>query len=261
MSYIRLRITTSSLSASDQLTNAADGEIEDHQFELINQITLRGTVFEDNSGNGSGIAHNGIIDGNEQGIGNATVEVVLNDTGVTGYNLGDVITSRKTSGNGRYTFILPVEFSGKNLIIRVRPVATLIDISESDLSAIPQASSTSVIDSEININAQAGDDIDGLNFGKVREPIMEPNHYVEIIPNQTITLNHQFKSYTDGNVTFSLIDRETIPAQPQWSAILYQDLNCDQLINSNEVRITAPLTVTESSQICLISKIFGSDPN
>lgn len=86
---------------------------------------------------------------------------------------------------------------------------------------------------------------------------MEPNHYVEIIPNQTITLNHQFKSYTDGNVTFSLVDRETIPAQPQWSAILYQDLNCDQLINSNEVRITAPLTVTESSQICLISKIFS----
>ncbi|MGR5330351.1 GEVED domain-containing protein [Photobacterium damselae] len=257
MSYIRLRITTSSLSASDQLTNAADGEIEDHQFELINQITLRGTVFEDNSGNGSGIAHNGIIDGNEQGIGNATVEVVLNDTGVTGYNLGDVITSRKTSGNGRYTFILPVEFSGKNLIIRVRPVTTLIDISESDLSATPQASSTSVTDSEININAQAGDDIDGLNFGKVREPIMEPNHYVEIIPNQTITLNHQFKSYTDGNVTFSLVDTETIPAQPQWSAILYQDLNCDQLINSNEVRITAPLTVTESSQICLISKIFS----
>ncbi|MEF1221087.1 hypothetical protein REH76_25590, partial [Photobacterium damselae] len=28
-------------------------------------------------------------------------------------------------------------------------------------------------------------------------------------------------------------------------------------INSNEVRITAPLTVTESSQICLISKIFS----
>ncbi|MEC6817250.1 hypothetical protein VXS05_19815, partial [Photobacterium toruni] len=94
---------------------AIDGEVEDHLFELLNRIVLSGVVFEDNGVGGATAAHDGIQEGSEIGLGNFTVTVTFNDTGVTGVTTGDVIATDVTSGDGSYKFILGVDFSGKNL--------------------------------------------------------------------------------------------------------------------------------------------------
>ncbi|MGR5243173.1 hypothetical protein ACPV36_20240, partial [Photobacterium damselae] len=64
---------------------ANDGEVEDHWFELLNRIVLSGVVFEDNGVGGATAAHDGLQEGSEVGLGNFTVTVTFNDTGVTGF--------------------------------------------------------------------------------------------------------------------------------------------------------------------------------
>ncbi|HIF9226048.1 TPA: GEVED domain-containing protein, partial [Photobacterium damselae] len=176
---MRVRLCSSANSCNTFDGAANDGEVEDHWFELLNRIVLSGVVFEDNGVGGATAAHDGLQEGSEVGLGNFTVTVTFNDTGVTGFTSGDVIATDLTSGDGSYQFVIGVDFSGKDLLLDVVKQADWIDISEADVTGITQVTSSSVTDSQMSVNASAGDDISGLDFGKVQEPRMEPDNFSE----------------------------------------------------------------------------------
>ncbi|HIF9181513.1 TPA: GEVED domain-containing protein, partial [Photobacterium damselae] len=179
---MRVRLCSSANSCNTFDGAANDGEVEDHWFELLNRIVLSGVVFEDNGVGGATAAHDGLQEGSEVGLGNFTVTVTFNDTGVTGFTSGDVIATDLTSGDGSYQFVIGVDFSGKDLLLDVVKQADWIDISEADVTGITQVTSSSVTDSQMSVNASAGDDISGLDFGKVQEPRMEPDNFSEAEP-------------------------------------------------------------------------------
>ncbi|MCP4954552.1 MAG: hypothetical protein GY919_02900 [Photobacterium aquimaris] len=251
---IRLCSTASSCNSPDGA--ATDGEVEDHWFELLNRILLSGFVFEDNGVGGATAAHDGVIDGDEIGLGNFTVNVTFNDAGVAGVNSGDVIATEITSGDGSYQFEIGVDFANKNLLLNVIKQANWINISESDVSAVPQVTSSNVIDSEMTVNANAGDNITELNFGKVKEPRMEPDNFTEAEPGKPVMFEHKFTAATSGTVDFSIINVNVEPANDGWSSVLYLDDNCNGNVDEADASITAPVSVTGNTAICLISKVF-----
>ncbi|OBU22165.1 hypothetical protein AYY21_02735 [Photobacterium aquimaris] len=251
---IRLCSTASSCNSPDGA--ATDGEVEDHWFELLNRILLSGFVFEDNGVGGATAAHDGVIDGDEIGLGNFTVNVTFNDAGVAGVNSGDVIATEITSGDGSYQFEIGVDFANKNLLLNVIKQANWINISESDVSAVPQVTSSNVIDSEMTVNANAGDNITELNFGKVKEPRMEPDNFTEAEPGKPVMFEHKFTAATSGTVDFSIINVNVEPANDGWSSVLYLDDNCNGNVDGADASITAPVSVTGNTAICLISKVF-----
>ncbi|HIF9261758.1 TPA: GEVED domain-containing protein, partial [Photobacterium damselae] len=224
---MRVRLCSSANSCNTFDGAANDGEVEDHWFELLNRIVLSGVVFEDNGVGGATAAHDGLQEGSEVGLGNFTVTVTFNDTGVTGFTSGDVIATDLTSGDGSYQFVIGVDFSGKDLLLDVVKQADWIDISEADVTGITQVTSSSVTDSQMSVNANAGDDISGLDFGKVQEPRMEPDNFSEAEPGKSVLFSHKFTAATAGSVNFSIINTEVEPANDGWNAVLYQDNDCN----------------------------------
>ncbi|HIF9439741.1 TPA: GEVED domain-containing protein, partial [Photobacterium damselae] len=103
---MRVRLCSSANSCNTFDGAANDGEVEDHWFELLNRIVLSGVVFEDNGVGGATAAHDGLQEGSEVSLGNFTVTVTFNDTGVTGFTSGDVIATDLTSGDGSYQFVI-----------------------------------------------------------------------------------------------------------------------------------------------------------
>ncbi|WP_232603102.1 GEVED domain-containing protein [Photobacterium carnosum] len=253
---MRVRLCSAANSCNTFDGAAVDGEVEDHLFELLNRIILSGVVFEDNGVGGATAAHDGIQDGTEVGLGNFTVTVTFNDAGVTGVTTGDVIATDMTSGDGSYKFILGVDFSGKNLLLDVIKQADWIDISEANVTVIPQVTSTSVIDSQMAVNANAGDDISGLDFGKVRESRMEPDNFSEVEPGKAVLFPHKFTAATAGSVNFSIINSEVSPANTGWNTVLYIDNNCNGEVDGADAQIVNPVAVNGNSAVCLLSKVF-----
>lgn len=252
----RFRLCSTASSCNTAIGEAVDGEVEDYQFELINQIILGGFVFEDNGINAATAAHDGIMDGQEQGIGDVTVNVIYNGAGAHGYTVGDIIATTQTSGDGSYLLVIPVLLANEALVLNVVQQARWIDISEADVTTLSQVTNSSVIDSQMLINASAGDYIMGLNFGKVQEPRMEPDNYTELEPGNVALFKHKFTSDTAGDVTLTIMNPIGSPPSTAWAAVLYQDANCNGIIDGSDMQISASISVSGNTNICLISKVF-----
>ncbi|PSU20429.1 GEVED domain-containing protein [Photobacterium kishitanii] len=258
LTFIRFRLCTVSDLCDTPTGTVANGEVEDYQFNLINQIVITGTVFEDNGYLG-GTAHDGFINGSEKGLGNFTVELVYNGTGITGYNNGDVINTKITTGKGDYRFVVPVTFAGEPLLIRVVPQSRWIDISEGDVTSMPQVTNTSITDSEMSIIAQAGDSLTGLDFGKVSVPTLEPDNYTETEPGVPVVFSHKFNVNTAGDVSFSIVNPQASPLNNSWNQILYLDDNCNgELDVGVDGPVTNPTAVSANgtTQVCVLVKVI-----
>ncbi|PTB30916.1 hypothetical protein DAT36_19740 [Photobacterium phosphoreum] len=258
LTFIRFRLCTVSDLCDTPTGTVGNGEVEDYQFNLINQIVITGTVFEDNGYLG-GTAHDGFMNGSEKGLGNFTVQLIYNGTGAGGYSNGDVINTKITTGSGDYRFIVPVIFSGEPLLIRVVPQSKWIDISEADVSSWPQVTNNSIIDSEMSITAQAGDSLTGLDFGKVTVPTLEPDNYTETQPGLPVLLGHKFNVNTSGDVSFSLSDKSKAPSGYNWTEVMYFDVDCDgELDAGTDTVVTNPTAVSANgtTQVCVLVKVM-----
>ncbi|SMY38319.1 GEVED domain-containing protein [Photobacterium andalusiense] len=258
LTFIRFRLCTVSDLCDTPTGTVGNGEVEDYQFNLINQIVITGTVFEDNGYLG-GTAHDGFMNGFEKGLGNFTVQLIYNGTGAGGYSNGDVINTKITTGSGDYRFVVPVTFADEPLIIRVVSQSKWIDISEADVSGIPQVTSTSITDSEMSIVAAAGDSLTGLDFGKVTVPTLEPDNYTETQPGLPVFLSHKFNVNTSGEVSFSLSNKSEAPSGYSWTEVMYFDVDCDgELDAGTDTVVTNPTAASANGtmKICLLIKVM-----
>ncbi|MCG3866331.1 GEVED domain-containing protein, partial [Photobacterium sp. Ph6] len=258
LTFIRYRLCNVENLCDTPTGTVANGEVEDYQFNLINQIVITGTVFEDNGYLG-GTAHDGFMNGSETGLDNFTVQLIYNGTGVGGYSNGDVINTQVTNGKGDYSFVVPVTFADEPLTIRVMPQSKWIDISEADANNWPQVTSSSDTDSEMEIIAQAGDNLTGLDFGKVSVPTLEPDNYSETEPGVPVVFSHKFNVNTAGDVSFSITNPLASPSGYGWNQILYVDNNCNgELEGGIDTTVINPTAVSANGtrEVCLLVKVI-----
>ncbi|WP_305372398.1 L-type lectin domain-containing protein [Photobacterium leiognathi] len=260
--FIRFRVCDAPSLCDSPLGTVDNGEVEDYMFNLINQIVLEGTVFEDN-GIGGVAAHNGIQEGTERGIANYVVRAIYNDTAIPGYTAGQEIIRTTTAGDGSYTLVLGVEFADKDILLEVVPQAEWIDISEADvtdpaLGLVGKITNTSLTDSQMIVNASAGDFLANIDFGKVTMPTLEPDNYTETEPGVPVFFSHKYNVNTSGDVSFTVTNQQSAPTGYSWSEVLYFDANCNGELDAGvDGVVTNPTAVNADtvSQVCLIVKV------
>ena len=265
--FIRFRLCDAIETCDSPTGIVANGEVEDDMFNLINQIKLSGSVFEDN-GKGGVTAHDGVQTGDELGLANFSVVVIYNDVAIPDYAFGQQVEQTATGGDGRFTMILPVALADKELKLQVISQPAWIDISESDvtdpsLGLVGKAVNTSVVDSFILVTAAAGDILDNFDFGRVSIPKLTSDNFTSVEPGGAVMFSHRFTMNTSGPVNFTIKDVQEAPSGYSWTRIIHHDLNCDGTVNRTldpitEPVLSNPITMNADTQtdVCLFIKVL-----
>lgn len=220
-----------------QLTVVPSATPAPQNFGLFNGSSVSGTVFAD-TGSGAGTANNGTQDGSEAGIGN----VLVRATGAT-------TTAARTASNGQYTLWIPAGTVGTLTVTPAPPSGYLATGG----SAGTTGGSYSRPSISYAVPA-VGQAYSGANFGLVPPNNLAPNGAQQTQPGATVYYAHTFLAGSAGQVTFSLA-ASTTPSAPAWTAVLYQDTNCNGAIDGGEPVVSGAITVTAAQQVCLVAKV------
>lgn len=208
-------------------------------FGIYNGSRLTGTVFAD-TGAGSGTANNGTQDGTEAGLASVPITASSGST---------AIATATTAGDGTFTLWVPASATG---IVTIVPTAPSNYLASSGGVGTTRGTYTRP---GMSFTAAAGSTYTGVTFGLVPPNTLAPNGAQTAQAGTVVFYPHTFQAGSGGQVTFSLAGAPS-PANPGWTAVLYQDANCNGALDSGDTPITAPSTVTANQQVCLVVKQF-----
>lgn len=207
-------------------------------FGLYNGSTLSGTVFADTGAGSGGVGNNGTQDGGESGIANVAVNT----------SAGAAV-SATTGGSGGYILWIPASTTGTLTITPAAPSGYLATGGSAG------SSGGSYTRPSVGFTPTAGNSYTGVSFGLVPGNTLGPNGAQTAQPGTTVTYAHSFTAGSGGQVTFSLSNSAT-PASPAWTQVLYQDSDCNGVLDAGEPQISAPTNVVAGQKVCLIVKQF-----
>jgi len=219
-----------------QLNVIASGPPLPQNFGLYNGSKLSGTVFADN-GAGGGTANNGAQDGTEAGIAGVLVEAT-----------GAATAANRTSGSGLYTLWIPAGTAGTVTVTPAAPGGYLAT------GGAAGTTSGSYSRPSVSFVPSAGQAYSGVNFGLVPPNTLGPDGAQATQPGSTVFYAHAFVAGSGGQVTFSLAGSAT-PSAPAWTEVLYQDSNCNGVLDSGEPQMAGSLSVSAGQKLCLIVKV------
>ena len=204
---------------------------------------VAGRVFVDD-GAGGGIAYNGIVDGSESGL--AAVSVQLLDVATAA-----VVRSGMTGADGSYSLALPT--GGGSFDLLVQTPAGYLSISESvgNLASVVNASQQ---DDRLRLTTSGGNH-QGVNFGDVRQPALQPDQTRSARPGSSLFLPHVFSAPGSGQVSFSLQNVLPNPAMAGWDTRFLADSNCNGTLDSGEAVLSSAVSVVAGQQYCLLLQV------
>lgn len=229
-------IGTQNAGGAIQLNVIASGPPLPQNFGLYNGSKLSGTVFADN-GAGGGTANNGAQDGTEAGIAGVLVEAT-----------GAATAANRTSGSGLYTLWIPAGTAGTVTVTPAAPGGYLAT------GGAAGTTSGSYSRPSVSFVPSAGQAYSGVNFGLVPPNTLGPDGAQATQPGSTVFYAHAFVAGSGGQVTFSLAGSAT-PSAPAWTQVLYQDSNCNGVLDSGEPQMAGSLSVSAGQKLCLIVKV------
>ena len=229
-------IGTQNAGGTIQLNVIAGGPPLPQNFGLYNGSKLSGTVFAD-SGAGGGTANNGAQDGTEAGT-----------TGVLVQATGAATTADHTSGSGLYTLWIPAGTAGTVTVTPAAPGGYLATGGSAGTTG------GSYSRPSVSFVPTAGQTYSGVNFGLVPPNTLGPDGAQATQPGSTVFYAHAFVAGSGGQVTFSLAGSAT-PSAPAWTQVLYQDSNCNGVLDSGEPQMAGSLSVSAGQKLCLIVKV------
>ena len=214
--------------------------INDYRAEtLIEILSISGSVYIDmNSDQNLTPGENGI----------SGVTMVLRDLS------DNSCRSVKTNTSGEYGFY-PVA-SGNYEVIESAQEATPVPSQCPPQSLDPMgytSTTTNTITAVVTTSSLLNQD-----FGDLSGPTYTPDHSGQVLPGNVVFYAHQFTTPADGTVVFTSAPEGAFTAG--WSNEIYQDSNCDGILNGAEAGATIsgnsyPLDGGE--KICLINKVFA----
>ncbi|MEE9303916.1 MAG: GEVED domain-containing protein [Thiotrichaceae bacterium] len=246
-SFVRLRLTTDSSVATGTATTstpngmASDGEIEDYPLTIVvGGFAVSGRVYNDTD-------VNGVNDNNETGI--SGLPVVLLDTA------SNICISTRTDADGNYKFY-PVSAGNYQLYEGSRetvPTPQNCNVTNAKDPAGYRSTTDNVLAQFTLSNA----DITGNDFGDVSVPLFAPDHSGTVLPGDVVFYTHTFTPKSTGSVNLTLTN--STAAITGWTAILYQDTNCNGQLDGVEGDnpVGSNLATLADTPICLINKVYA----
>ncbi len=217
--------------------------VVDQDFGLYRGSTLAGTVFLDN-GAGGGTAGDGVRQAGEAGIPGVVVQLFSGAT---------ELESVLTGGDGAYRVYLPYASGGLALIVQETnpPDATSVSGSPGTTGG-----SYSLALDRTTFTFNAGTPAyTGVDFGEAGVTLFLTDGQAQVQPGGVAVYPHRFLAGTAGTVTFSQA-RQSWPDLPNWSSVLYRDLDGNGIIDPGEPVITGPVAVTAGEEIHLLLKEY-----
>ncbi len=242
-SYLRVRLTTDSLSASSVDGTKLDGEVEDYALTIkVGGFPVKGRVYKDSN-------INGINDATEKGI--SGLSIVLLDVS------NNSCISTKTDGDGNYTFfpVIPGTYqlyeASRETVATPQncTINTAKDPAGYRSTTANALASFDVIDAEIT----------GKDFGDVQSPTFSPNHSGTVLAGNVIFYTHTFLPKSTGVVNF--LASSSTPQTSGWGSVIYEDTNCNGKLDGAEasVPIASNIATLTNTKICLINKVYAPD--
>jgi uncharacterized repeat protein (TIGR01451 family) len=214
-------------------------------FGLVLTAGISGRVFNDN-GIGSGIANDGVQNGGEMGISGVTIKLT-DATGVTTY------ATTVTDNSGDYSLVVPTTLAA----------GTVLKVVESNLSGyistgaqVGNTSGTYAIASDTtSFTLVANSVYSSVNFADVSNNTFTPNSAQSSLPGTAVFYPHTFTAGTAGTVTITSSNIST-PATVGWNTLIYQDANCNGVIDTAEASaiVSTSITVIAGQTICIVVK-------
>lgn len=209
-------------------------------------VKITGRVTNDN-GIGGGTANDGLQNGGEPGFSGQVIKALTTSN--------TLIKQTVTAGDGSYTLYVPASSA---------PTGTAIKIQETNGgNKISTGGSVGNTGGSYNINSDehtftvsVGDYYTGVNYADVRVNRFLTDGQQTTLPGAVALFRHTYEPNTEGDVTFT-VNSVNNPTPPIWPVVLYNDLNCDGVIDSGEPILlpTNPISATPGQNICLILKV------
>lgn len=229
------------LTRSFTMANTATADVSGQTFGLYNGSRLSGSVFKDN-GSGSGTANNGVRDGIEAGLPGIAISVT-NQAGSTTYD------TAATADQGAYTLWIPAAAGANPLRIAATNAAGHVSIAGS--AGTTGGSYTRATDTVAFTNT-IGTLYTGVNFADVPANQFLPDGQQTALPGTVVFYPHRYTAGSAG--TLSLSTPAAVPAT--WSQTVYQDSNCNAVIDSAEAVMGSAVAVIADQTVCAIVRVF-----
>lgn len=233
-------------------TNVRDVTINNlpsvQNFGDFEGIKIQGNIFVDN-GIGSGIPNDAVKNG---------TEIPQNGITVAAYTVADALLQQTvTNGAGNYTIYLPKSTVPTGTSVKIRETNLVGYISTG--GTVGNTSGTYDINTDETLfTTTVGISYTGINFGNVETSTLSNDGQRVIAAGTSTTFPHVFIARTGGEVTFttSTVSNPNI----SWPVILYQDTNCNSVIDSGEpiIQNGDSQIVTANQIVCLIIKVTAS---
>jgi uncharacterized repeat protein (TIGR01451 family) len=235
---------TPTISSSWTGTENADGtrrnmavaaaDIANLNFGLFNGNTVSGKVFRDN-GSGAGTANNGVQDGSEVGLANAVMR--LTNGGTTTYD------TTTTAADGSWRLWVASAQAGSPLRVVQDSLYGYIAVAGAPALGYDRASNS------IAFTYTLGTPVSGLNFGDVAVDSLSAAQQGTVAAGSSVTYAHRFTPGTVGSLTFNL------SGTAGWPQTLYADANCSGVLDAAQPVLSAALTTTAGTPVCVIVKV------
>jgi uncharacterized repeat protein (TIGR01451 family) len=240
--------TTAAAPAGFAFVNPTAGSLQvtvsgaalNQNFGLFHGSLVSGTVFKDSGTAVAGTANNGVLDSGETGVSGVSVRAT--DGGSTVYD------TAQTASDGSYTlFIAPGATTVA--VIKTNPAKYIATGAQVGTSGGSYNRATDTI-----TFSKAGEGLfSGLNFGIVPVNTFAADQAQQGLPGAVLFYPHTFAPGTGGQISFTTASTAS-PAAVNFTRILYQDTNCNGIIDAGEPVISSTVTVTAGTNFCLVMK-------
>ena len=220
--------------------NATD--VAGQDFGLYAGSRADGVVFRDD-GVGAGVANNGTRDGGEAAL--AGVRMRLSG----GSCPGGQCDSTFTDGAGAFDLWLPTAAAG---VVNVR-ASTPAGWLATGGSAGTTAGTYLRGSDDVTFTAAPGTAYAGLGFGHVPPNLWAAPAALGVAGGTAASYRHTYLANSSGSVSVSA-NTVPVPPLPGWGLTLWQDLDCDGVLEPGEPSLPAMVPLATGQQLCVIAK-------
>ena len=211
-------------------------DVSNLNFGLFNGNLASGRVFRDN-GAGGGTPNNAVQDGSETGLAAVALRLT-NSTGTVSHD------STTTDAAGNYRLWVPAALSGNTLrVVEDNPPGYR------SVGGSPGAGYDRNSDSA-SFSYSAGSNPANLNFADVAVETLVASQQRVAAAAEVVFYAHSFTPGSGGSVLFGST------SSAGWPVLLLRDSNCNGVLDANEPVISAAITTTTGTPVCVIVKVL-----